>query len=126
MCGAAELVSTPELGRYLCPERRISFDGFVSYEGRQFGVPYSYAGKVCRVQRDGYNVIIYDQDLTRVLTTHDVTWSRKSSMCKGQYADGQPEEQPTEPVEARIRQEDAPEREDSYKKFCFGEGLIYE
>ena len=27
---------------YLCPERKISFDGFVNYEGRRFGVPYSY------------------------------------------------------------------------------------
>ena len=34
---------------YLCPERRISFDGFVNYEGRRFGVPYSYPGATARV-----------------------------------------------------------------------------
>ena len=36
-----ELKKRDELFVYLCPERRISFDGFVNYEGRRFGVPYS-------------------------------------------------------------------------------------
>ena len=45
-----------ELLFYLCPERRISFDGFVSYEGRRFGVPYTYHGKTARVLRDGDTV----------------------------------------------------------------------
>ena len=27
---------------YLCPVRKITFDGFVNYEGRRFGVPYRY------------------------------------------------------------------------------------
>ena len=36
---------------YLCPERRISFDGFVNYEGRRFGVPHSYSGATARVER---------------------------------------------------------------------------
>ena len=43
----AKLDDRPELLFYLCPERRISFDGFVNYEGRRFGVPYSYGGKTC-------------------------------------------------------------------------------
>ena len=43
-------------GRYvvnadLCPRRRISFDGFVNSEGRRFGVPYTYVGRVVRVMR---------------------------------------------------------------------------
>lgn len=42
-----------ELAMYLCPKRKISFDGFVSYEGRRFGVPYWYPGRECRVNRDG-------------------------------------------------------------------------
>ncbi len=38
---------------YLCPMRRISFEGFVNYEGRRFGVPYFYTGRVARVMRHG-------------------------------------------------------------------------
>ena len=53
------LENTPELSYYLCPPRAISFDGFVTYEGRRFGVPYWYTGKVCRVKRDGYALYIY-------------------------------------------------------------------
>lgn len=30
---------SPEILLYLCPPRRISFDGFVAYEGRRFGIP---------------------------------------------------------------------------------------
>jgi transposase len=59
----AEVVSklddSMELMLYLCPERRISFDGFVNYEGRRFGVPYSYAGKTARVLRDHDQLYIY-------------------------------------------------------------------
>lgn len=50
---AAQIERTEELAMYLCPRRRISFDGFVSYEGRRFGVPYWYPGKTCRVSREG-------------------------------------------------------------------------
>ena len=42
-CGE-QLRPLPELDAvrfYLCPERKISFDGFVNYEGRRFGVSYS-------------------------------------------------------------------------------------
>ena len=53
---------TPELSMYLCPRRKISFDGFVSYEGRRFGVPYWYSGKACRVNRDGGHLHIYSDD----------------------------------------------------------------
>lgn len=79
---ASVLDETKELSYYLCPERMISFDGFVHYEGRRFGVPYWYTEKTCRVKRDGYVLYIYDTQMTRVLTTHDVTWSRWDSFCK--------------------------------------------
>ena len=49
---ASPLTGTQELALYLCPSRRISFDGFVSFEGRRFGVPYWYPGKTCRVSRE--------------------------------------------------------------------------
>ena len=49
---AAELERTEELAMHLRPRRRAGFDGFVSYEGRRFGVPCWYPGRTCRVSRD--------------------------------------------------------------------------
>lgn len=34
---------------YRCSGGKISFDGLVNYEGRRFGVPYSYPGAIARV-----------------------------------------------------------------------------
>lgn len=44
---------TAEVERYLCPRRKISFDGFVSFEGHRYGVPYWYVRHECRVNRGG-------------------------------------------------------------------------
>lgn len=123
---AGVLGDTPELAFYLCPERIISFDGFVSYEGRRFGVPYWYSGKTCRVRRDGYVLEIYADDMSRLLTTHDVTWGRRDSWCKDQYASAQPEEKPSMPVKVKIRQLDAPKSDDGFSRFNFEEGLADE
>ena len=80
---------------YLCPERKISFDGFVNYEGRRFGVPYSYPSAIARVERSGDLLRIYSADLKVLLATHAVTWSQTDSLCKGQYETlEQPEEFP--------------------------------
>lgn len=120
---ASRLAETAELSYYLCPERRISFDGFINYEGRRFGVPYWYTEKTCRVRRDGYVLYIYDTQMTRVLTTHDVTWSRRDSSCRDQYATAQPEEQPSAPVRARIQQISPPPHDPGFSRFNFEEGL---
>lgn len=120
---ASRLDETMELSYYLCPERKISFDGFVNYEGRRFGVPYWYTGKTCRVKRDGYVLYIYDTQMTRVLTTHDVTWSRRDSFCKDQYAIAQPEEQPSTPVKVKIQQLNPPPYDPGFSRFNFEEGL---
>lgn len=104
---------------YLYPQRRISFDGFVNFEGRRFGVPYKYAGKTCRVSRQEFTLYIYSDDLRQKLAEHDVTWSRRDSFCKDQYDDEQPEEQPTAPVTTSIRQNDPPASRSSFKKFNF-------
>jgi hypothetical protein len=120
---ACELENTPELAFYLCPERAISFDGFINYEGRRFGVPYWYTGKTCRVKRDGYQLCIYDTYMTRTLAVHDVTWGRRDSYCKDQYAASQPEEHPTAPVKVRIQQLDPPDCDPGYSRFNFEEGL---
>ena len=123
---AGVLEDTPELAFYLCPERIISFDGFVSYEGRRFGVPYWYSGKTCRVRRDGYVLEIYADDMSRLLTTHDVTWGRRDSWCKDQYASVQPEEEPSMPVKVKLQQLEAPESDDGFGRFNFEEGLADE
>lgn len=116
---AKELPQTQEIYYYLCPERKISFDGFVNYEGRRFGIPYSYTSKICRVNRNGYVLTIYSDDLSHVLVRHDVTWSKYDSFCRDQYLDEQPEEHPTMPVKTIIRQrtEDIPA--DAFRKFAF-------
>lgn len=115
-----KLDDSMELLFYLCPERRISFDGFVNYEGRRFGVPYTYSGKTARVMRDADQLYIYSADLTRLLAAHDVTWSRYDSFCKDQYAlPEQPEEYPSMPVKTVIKQLPSPPPDLSFEKFNF-------
>ena len=123
MKNAAVLEETVELSYYLCPERKISFDGFVRYDGRRFGVPYWYTGKTCRVKRDGYIFYVYDSGMTKVLTTHDVTWSRRDSFCRDQYTTGQPEEKPTAPIKVQIKQLVPPPYAPGFSRFNFEEGL---
>lgn len=126
MAGCAEhlreLPKTDAVRFYLCPERKISFDGFVNYEGRRFGVPYSYLGATARVSRSGDVLYIYSSDLRTLLVTHDVTWSRRDSFCEGQYeAPDQPEEHPTMPVRTQILQLPKPSGDLSFAKFDFDE-----
>ena len=56
---AETLTMTNEIMKYLCPVRKITFDGFVNYEGRRFGVPYTYTSKNCRVMRKDFYLYIY-------------------------------------------------------------------
>ncbi len=123
---ASQLESGKELACYLCPERRISFDGFVNYEGRRFGVPYWYTEKTCRVRRHGYVLTIYDSNMTRILTTHDVTWSHRDSYCKDQYVTEQPEEKPTTAIQTTISQNSPRRPDNDISRFNFEEGLRYE
>ena len=116
---AQELPGTVEVAKYLCPLRQISFDGFVNYEGRRFGVPYSYEEHVCRVKRDQGTVYIYDTELSKLLTSHPVTWSRSDSFCADQYLEKQPEELPSVPVKSVIQRTDPPKRLTGFAKFNF-------
>ena len=117
---ASLLKDTFDIRKYLCPVRCISFDGFVTYEGRRFGVPYSYVQHTCRVQRENFTLFIYDLELRKVLVVHDITWSRKDSFCKGQFADDQPEEKPTVPVKISISQKKETPPKSAFAKFAFG------
>lgn len=101
---ASQLEESEALLPYLCPERKISFDGFVNYEGRRFGVPYRYTGKTARIRRQGYYLYIYSSDCKQLLTTHDVTWSKRDRFCTDQYVTIQPEELPTAVVTTKIEQ----------------------
>lgn len=123
MQSACILEPTQELMFYLCPPRLISFDGFVNYEGRRFGVPYWYQKRICRVQRREYELTIYDEDLSRILTVHDVTWSKKDSFCQDQYVSAQPEEFPSVPVKSKIMQIEEKTPASDFSKFNFEEGL---
>ena len=115
-----ELPKTNAIRFYLCLERKISFDGFVNYEGRRFGVPYSYPGSTARISRSGDTLYIYSADLRVVLATHNVRWSRKDSFCEGQYEDlPQAEEFPTMPVKTQILQLPKPQGDLSFAKFDF-------
>ena len=116
---AVPIVMNQELNFYLCPVRSISFDGFVSYDGRRFGVPYSYTEHICRVKREDYTLYIYSTDLSRELTHHPVTWSRKDSFCEGQYSTTEPEEFPTAPVTTRVFKKEPPKINNSFRDFNF-------
>lgn len=122
MQNAALLKDSFDVRKYLCPIRSISFDGFVSYEGRRFGVPYSYMHHNCRVKRENFTLYVYDLELRRVLITHDITWSRKDSFCKGQFVDNQPEEKPSVPVKISIVQREETPVKSAFEKFAFGGG----
>ena len=114
----------PEILIYLCPLRRISFDGFVNYEGRRFGVPYRFSGKEVRVCRTDGILRILTPDLREVLTTHDVTWSRRDRFCPDQFQDiKRPEELPTAPVRTRIEMKRPQPVSIGFGKFDFEEDL---
>ncbi len=115
-----------EILLYLFPLRRISFDGFVCYEGRRFGVPYSYVGKNARVCRKRNTLEIYSEDMNELLVSHTVTWSRLDSYCKDQFSEQLiPEELPTAPVKTLIQRvavtTDTPK---GFEKFDFREEVV--
>ena len=113
---------------YLCPLRQISFDGFVNYEGRRFGVPYKYAGRTVRVCRKGDTLYVYTPDMKELLVTHPVTWSRKDRYCRDQFPDAPAlEEYPTAPVKTSIRQLAKPDDLSAgFEKFNFEKEDSYE
>ena len=107
---------------YLCPERAVSFDGYIDYEGRRFGVPYSYLNKKVRVSRKDEKLLIYDLQCSEVLVTHQVTWSKKPTQCEGQWSftAQEPEEFPTAPIKTKVTVlAEKAEEDDSFNRFLF-------
>lgn len=100
---AVPLQITADLRFFLCPLRRISFDGFVNYEGRRFGVPFRYAGREVRVCRKRETLYIYSADFEELLVTHEINWSKRDQYCVGQFAEPEVlEELPTAPITTRV------------------------
>lgn len=116
---AQELILKPGLLLYLCPERKVSFDGFVNFEGRRFGVPCHYKSRTARIMRKDDMIYIYSFDMKTLLTSHDVTWSKRDRYCSDQYAVQQPEEFPTMPVKTEIVRLPEPTPSLSFDKFNF-------
>lgn len=116
---------TAEVERYLCPRRKISFDGFVSFEGHRYGVPYWYVRRECRVNREGRVVHIYSDDLSRELVAHAVG-TGADSWCEGQWetSRAQPEELPTQPVGTVVEQIAPPRTKPGFERFDFGGGRM--
>ena len=123
MQSALELKESKELLPYLFPRRQISFDGFVNYEGRRFGVPYRYAGRTVRVSRRGEILYIYSEDLSDLLVTHTIDWGKRDQYCHGQFAEAAAlQELPTSPVTTNIRMLAKPQtKEVGFDKFNFDE-----
>ncbi len=122
---AGTFTMTHDVLKYLCPLRKISFDGFVNFEGRRYGVPYWYTKKLCRVRRDAFTLYIYDDELTKELVQHNVNWSRKDNLCKDQYAVDQPEEYPSVPVKTMVTQLEEHEPSSAFEKFNFAKAVSW-
>lgn len=109
----SQLADMDVLIPYLAPLRTISFDGFVEYEGRRYGVPYSYTAKKARVMRSGNRLMVLTTEGT-ILQEYDVDWARKSKTCPDQWGpsdeEERPEEHPTAPVKAVINVSTRPGR----------------
>jgi len=80
------------------PERSVSFDGFVDYEGYRYGVPMDYTAKKARVMREGSRVSVLAHD-GRLLSSHHLDWVHREYWCSNQWedADDQPQERPSQP-----------------------------
>lgn len=99
----------PELLPYYAPLRKISYDGYVTYESRRYGVPIKYRASKVRVLREYEKLSIIDPDTGVLIVEHSVDWSRLPHNCEGQWEEidpDMPQEQPTAPVKVGIRIED--------------------
>ena len=100
---AEHLAALPEkdlLMPYFAPARAITLDGFVYYEGRRYGVPFSYRPNKARVMRSLDDVYILDIETYRVLEQYKADWSLKPHYSGSQFEPDMPEEHPTVEVKS--------------------------
>ncbi|AWP25355.1 IS21 family transposase [Paenibacillus sp. Cedars] len=76
---------TPERwAKYRFEPRKVSRDGFVSYDGVRYGVPWRYSGREVKVREvNGHVEIYYEKQL---IAQHEKIYrSRALVMCQNQY-----------------------------------------
>lgn len=118
--GCRSLGDESGLMMYLAPIRKISPDGFISYENRMYGVPYSYAGKEARVMRCGEELYILSSSTLEIVTSHHVDWSKNMHICEEQWKGlPQPEEYQSEEIHVSMRQISGQKQEPLYARFDF-------
>ncbi len=72
-------------------------------------------------------VYVYSEDLSNLLASHEVTWSRHDSFCKDQYVMlDQPEEHPSVPVKVHVQMSQPPKLADSFEEFNFDKGVTWD
>ena len=100
---------------YLAPSRAITLDGFVYYEGRRYGVPFSYKQKKARIMRNLDDPVPFlrgvvaefagnrksiEYDSYCVLEQYKADWSLKPHYSEFQFEPKMPEEYPTVEVKS--------------------------
>lgn len=107
---------------YLAPKRKVSFDGFVEYEGRRYGIAYYRRAREVRVMREGTSLKILDLSTYDVLEEYIVDWSKHVKIAPEQFMtepDGQPEELPTAEVTVSMILNDKYEPNNRFNRFRF-------
>lgn len=98
-------INSSSIYAYLCPERKVSFDGFVAYDGTRYGIPFQCCDSVVRVHRVANTLQIFTQDLSEQIVVHTINENKDDVFCPNQFELAQPEETPSAPVKINIRQE---------------------
>ena len=96
--------------------------GFVNVDT---DIDHSYR-VACFAIRESFTLYIYSMDLSKKLAEHNVTWSRKASFCKDQYASEQPEELPSMPVTVSLQERIPPEENEAFSRFSFEREVIWD
>lgn len=109
---------------YLAPKRKVSFDGFVNYEGRKYGIPHAYGKRYARVFRDVDVLRILDIDTRLELQSHPVDWAKAAKVAPNQWATDaeyleQPEENPTAPIGVTLKLTEETQQIDRFARFSF-------
>ena len=104
---------------FLAPIRKVAFDGYICFEGRYFGIPYSYKSKEVRVCRQGEDLLILDPISGITIQKHIVDWSKKAKPAPFQWNDTQPEETPTAPVKVFMTTKAINSTQKRFERFAF-------
>ena len=76
-------INSSSIYAYLCPERKVSFDGFVAYDGARYGIPFQYSDSVVRVHRVANTLQIFTQDLSEQIVVHTINENKDDVFYSG-------------------------------------------